>query len=130
MSKFWCLGFSWNFLSLLSLYLELWFKQMYTLKTVLRITHHAHFCTIHEMYDYDWGKLVICLNIDDIIDTSTWRKRNVLLVYSFKNFLYQKIKSCSTAFQCTDLYVWWLLTKESCILKGVESTRAINKNST
>ena len=49
---------------------------MYTLKTVLRITQHAHSCTIHEMYDYDWGKIVICLNIDEIFDTSTWRKRN------------------------------------------------------
>ena len=47
---------------------------MYTLKTVLLITQHAHFCTTHEMYDYDWGKLVTYLNIDHIIDTFTWRK--------------------------------------------------------
>ena len=44
---------------------------MYTLKAVFRITQHTHSCIIHEMYDYDWGKLVICLNIDDIVETST-----------------------------------------------------------
>ena len=82
------------------------------------------------MYDYDWGKLVICLNIDDIIDTSTKEKNSVLLVYSFKNFLYQKIKSFSTAFQYTDLYTWCLLTKQYCIWKELKSTRVINKNAT
>ena len=31
---------------------------MYTLGTVLHISQHTHHCTIHEMYDYDWSKLV------------------------------------------------------------------------
>ena len=64
---------SWFFMTLfkLCLYLEQWFKQMHTLKTVLRITQNAYSFTIYETYDYGWGKLVICLNIDDIIDTST-----------------------------------------------------------
>ena len=59
-----------------------WFKQMYTLKAVLLITQYTHSCTIHEMYDYDWGKLVICLNIDHIIDTSTWRKKDQYYQYT------------------------------------------------
>ena len=55
---------------------------MFTLKAVLLITQHAHSSTIHEMYDYDWGKLVICLTgVNHIINTSTIRKKkSVLLV--------------------------------------------------
>ena len=33
-------------------------------------------CAIHEMYDYDWSKLIICSIIDNITDASTWRKIN------------------------------------------------------
>ena len=65
---------SWFFMTLFKfvvLSLKLWFKQMYTLKTVRCITPHAHCLTIHEMYSYDLGKLVICLSIDKIIHTST-----------------------------------------------------------
>ena len=49
-------------------------------------------------------------------------KKSVLLVYIFKDFLYQKIKSFSTAFQDTDLYIGWLLTKESCIWVVISKT--------
>ena len=72
-TAFWCFGFSSHFSILLLLYLELWCKQMYA---VPRITQHAHSCAILEMFDYDWSKLVICLSIDGIINTSTWRIRN------------------------------------------------------
>ena len=45
------------------------------------------------MYGYGWGKLVIYLNIDDIINTSIHlkEKKSVLLVYSFKNIHYQNL---------------------------------------
>ena len=65
------------------------------------------------MYDYDWGKLVICLNIDDIISTSIPKeKRSVLLGYSLKNLLYQKIKSLN-------------LQSESLYFKEIKATYTI-----
>ena len=86
----WCLGFSSRLSNWLFSYLQLWFKQIYTLKTVLLIIQtHPH--AIHEMYHYDWSKQMICLIIDNIIDKSTWTKKTVSLAYKFKNILYQKI---------------------------------------
>ena len=86
----WCLGFSSRLSNWFFSYLQLWFKQIYTLKTVLLIIQtHPH--AIHEMYDYDWSKHMICLIIDNIIDKSTWTKKTVSLAYKFKNILYQKI---------------------------------------
>ena len=55
-------------------------------------------------------------------------KRSVLLVYSFTNFLYHKIEFFGPTFQYTDLQIWWLFTTESCIWKGVESTKVNSKN--
>ena len=31
----------------------------------------THPCAIHEMFQSDWSKLIVCLIIDNIIDTST-----------------------------------------------------------
>ena len=44
-------------------------NQTNTLKTALLIIQHT--CAIHEMYNYGRSKLMICLIIDNIIDTST-----------------------------------------------------------
>ena len=49
----------------------------------------THLCAFHEMYDYDWIKLVVCLVTDDIIHLK--EKKPVLLVYKFKSFPYQKV---------------------------------------
>ena len=67
--------------------------------------------SIHEMCDYDQGNLFEYWQRQSHIDLK--EKKSVLLVYSFKSFLYQKIKSFSTVFPYTDLYIWWVLTKES-----------------
>ena len=43
-------------------------------------------------------------------------KKPVLLVNRFKNFLHQKIYFFSN-YKYIDLYIWWLMTKETCIWK-------------
>ena len=76
----WGLNFSSHLLNWLCSYLQLWFKQTHSLKIQHIPTHSfdnpAHSCTIHEMYDYGWSKLMICWIIDSIIDTCSWSKVN------------------------------------------------------
>ena len=49
-------------------------------------------CVIYEMFHYDWSKLMICLIVDNIIDTSTWKKKKPLsLANRFKNFLSENV---------------------------------------
>ena len=102
------LGFSSCFSNWLCSYLQLWFKQMYTLKTVLLIIQLplALF-----MYYYDWSKLMICSIIDNIIVTSTWRKINQYHAHiDFKIFFIRKYNPSARPISTLNcIYgIWWL----------------------
>ena len=65
----------------------------------------THSCVIHEVYDYDWSKLMICSIIDNIIDTSTSKISFDMVIQNFslsENIILQHDLSVQWSVYMTD----------------------------